>query len=176
MSCPLLLRLVPEVKWRDSNQGLVAANRQKALRAVLRMGGGLVAVVALPSRLSDPIIARNLWDSWSTSAKRKGLIESISIAVRKSCKSQCGGLHAHPGHVTSSFAVDLRNDSQKLTAYVQVSALSTCLVNLSEVGSHVYHPIILFSVAFSQLLVQAKKQMKKRNKLVTLALHPGQEK
>ena len=67
-------------------------------------------------------------------------------------------------------------DSQKLTAYVQVSALSKCLVNLSEVGSHVYHPIFLFSVAFSQLLVQAKKQMKKRNKLVTLALHPGQEK
>ena len=30
-------------------------------------------------------------------------------------------------------------DSQKLTAYVQVSALSKCLVNLSEVGSHVYH-------------------------------------
>ena len=67
-------------------------------------------------------------------------------------------------------------DSQELTAYVQVSALSKCLVNLSEVGSHVYHPIILFSVAFSQLLVQAKKEMKKRNKLVTLALHPGQDK
>jgi len=30
--------------------------------------------------------------------------------------------------------------------------------------------------AYVQLLVQAKKQMKKRNKLVTLALHPGQEK
>ena len=28
---------------------------------------------------------------------------------------------------------------------------------------------------FSQVLVQAKTQMKKRNKLVTLALHPGQE-
>jgi len=41
--------------------------------------------------------------------------------------------------------VDLRNDGQKLTAYVQ-------------------------------LLVRAKNQMKKRNKLVTLALHPGQDK
>ena len=79
-------------------------------------------------------------------------------------------------HLTSSFAVDLRNDGQKLTAYVQVSALSKCLVNLSGVGSHVYHPIILFPVAFSQLLVRAKNQMKKRNKLVTLALHPGQDK
>ena len=39
-----------------------------------------------------------------------------------------------------------------------------------------YHPMILFCVAFSQLLVQAKTQMKKRNKLVTLALHPGQDK
>ena len=57
-----------------------------------------------------------------------------------------------------------------------LSALSKCLVNLSGVASHVYHPIMLYSVAFSQLLVQAKKQTKKRNKLVTLALHPGQEK
>jgi len=48
-------------------------------------------------------------------------------------------------HLTSSFAVDLRSDGQKLTAYVQ-------------------------------LLVRAKNQMKKRNKLVTLALHPGQDK
>ena len=72
--------------------------------------------------------------------------------------------------------MDFRNDGQKLTAYVQVSALSQCLVNLSEVAYHIYHPIILFSVAFSQVLVQAKTQMKKRNKLVTLALHTGQEK
>ena len=71
--------------------------------------------------------------------------------------------------------MDFRNDGQKLTAYVQVSALSQCLVNLSEVAYHIYHSIN-FSVAFSQVLVQAKTQMKKRNKLVTLALHTGQEK
>ena len=97
----------------------------------------------------------------------------IGRAVRRSCKSQRA---ACATHLTSSFAVDFRNDSQKLTAYVQVSALSKCLVILSAVGSHVYHPIILFSAAFSQLLVQGKTQIKKRNKLVTLALHPGQDK
>jgi len=149
-------------------EGLVAAKRQKGLRALLCIGGGLVAVVALPPRLSDPMIARNLWDSWPTSAKRKGWMElsSIGRAVRKSSKSQRA---ACAPHLTSSFAVDFRNGSQELTAYVQVSALSKCLVNLSGVGSHVYHPIMLYSVAFSQPLVQAKKQMKKRNK----TRHPG---
>ena len=95
-----------------AREGLVAAKRQKGLRVPLCIGGELVTVVALPSRLSDPVIARNLWDSWPTSAKRKGWMASIWIgrAVRRSCKSQRA---ACAPHLTSSFAVDFRKTTAK---------------------------------------------------------------
>ena len=57
-------------------------------------------------------------------------------------------------------------DSQKLTAYVQVSALSKCLVNLSEVGSHVYHPIRC-------CLFPAPRAGQKRDEEAKQTRHPG---